>query len=75
MPKLHRLGRIILSYTVAVVLGVMLPLGSAGIALAADFGTVEGSVTDQATSGAINPATIRVEQYDTGELVQRLPSG
>ena len=58
MSKLSRLGRMILTFAVVVALGGVFPLGGAGVAIAADFGNVQGNVSDAVTQSPIAGATV-----------------
>ena len=69
MPKLHTLTRVILTLTMVVALGGFLPFSTTNVLANPGYGTITGNIYEEATGNPLYPATIRVENYSTGELV------
>jgi len=65
--RLRKLGRVILALAVTAALGVGLPLGSAGVAFAADFGNVQGNVSDAVTQAPLSGARVMLFDAATFE--------
>jgi len=59
-----------LTLIMVVALGGSLPFNTINVAASPRFGTITGYVYDEATSNPLYPATVTVENYDTGD-----PSG
>ena len=69
MSNLRKLMRVMMTLVMAVVLGGVLPFSAAEVAASTGYGSIEGYVYEGATANPLYPATIIVENYDTGELI------
>jgi len=69
MLKLHKIVRVMLTLVIAVALGGFLPFSTTNVLANPGYGTITGNIYEEATGNPLYPATIRVENYSTGELV------
>ena len=68
MFKSQKIVRLIMAFAMALALGGSIPLDGSHMARAA-LGSVTGTVTDGTTGDPLYPATITIEQFDTGDPV------
>ncbi len=69
MLNLHKIMRVILTLVMVVALGGFLPFSTTNVLANPGYGTITGNVYEEATGNPLYPGTIRIENYDTGELV------
>ena len=69
MFNLHKIVRVILTLVMVVALGGFLPFSTTNVLANPGYGTITGNIYEEATGNPLYPATIKVENYDTGELV------
>ena len=69
MLNLHKIARVILTLVMVVALGGFLPFNTTNVLASPGYGTITGHIYEEATSNPLYPATIRLENYDTGELI------
>jgi len=55
-----------LTLVMVVALGGFLPFSTINVAASPGYGTITGNIYDEATGNPLYPATIRIENYDTG---------
>jgi len=68
MLNLHKIVRVMLTLVMVVALGGFLPFNTINVAASPGFGTIDGNIYEEATGNPLYPATVMVENYDTGEL-------
>ena len=68
MSRLSKFMRVMMTLVIAVALGEVLPFSVSEVAASPGYGTVEGHVYEAATGNPLYPATIMVEDYNTGNL-------
>ena len=68
MLKSQKIIRLVMALAMALAVCGSIPLSGSHIAKAA-LGSVTGAVTDGSTGDPLYPATITIEQYDTGDPV------
>ena len=68
MFKSQKIIRLVMALAMALAVCGSIPLSSSQVARAA-LGSVTGAVTDASTGDPLYPATITIEQYDTGDPV------
>lgn len=69
MLNLHKIVRVMLTLVMVVALGGFLPFSTTNVLANPGYGTITGNICEEATGNPLYPATVRIENYDTGELV------
>jgi len=69
MLNLHKIVRVMLTLVMVVALGGFLPFSTTNVLANPGYGTITGNIYEETTGNSLYPATIRIENYDTGELV------
>ena len=69
MSNLHKIVRVMLTLVMVVTLGGFLPFSTTNVLANPGYGTITGNIYEEATGNPLYPTTVRIENYDTGELV------